>query len=188
MSLLTIGRLARRCGISRAAVLHYEALGLLSATARSAAGYRYYDEAALARLRQIRRWREAGLDMDAIRTLLAEAGSSLAVLERRLADINRDIAALREQQRMIVRMLDAGGGLPHSRAMTKERWIALLAAAGLDDAAMGRWHALFEADAPEAHQDFLASLGIAADEIAAIRAQSRQTPTSCAPSRTRRAR
>lgn len=188
MSLLTIGRLARRCGISRAAVLHYEALGLLSATARSAAGYRYYDAVALARLRQIRLWREAGLDMDAIRSLLAEGGSALAVLERRLADINRDIAALREQQRMIVRMLGAGGDLPHSRAMTKERWIALLAAAGLDAAAMERWHALFEADAPEAHQDFLESLGIAADEIAAIRARSRQVPTASAPSRRCRAR
>lgn len=188
MSLLTIGRLARLCGISRAAVLHYEGLGLLRATARSAAGYRYYDDAALARLRQIRTWREAGLDMDAIRTLLTEAGSALAVLDRRLADINRDIAALREQQRMIVRLLGAGGSLADSRAMTKDRWIALLAAAGLDEAAMARWHALFEASAPAAHQDFLESLGIGGDEIAAIRAHSRRAATGCAPSRPRRAR
>lgn len=188
MSLLTIGRLARLCGISRAAVLHYEALGLLHPTARSAAGYRYYDDAAVARLRQIRTWREAGLEMDAIRALLAETGSALQVLDRRLADINRDIATLREQQRMIVRMLGAGGGLADSRAMTKDRWVALLAAAGLDAAAMERWHALFEASAPDAHQDFLESLGIAGDEIAAIRARSRHAARGCAPSRPRRAK
>lgn len=174
MSLLTIGRLARLCGISRTAILHYEGLGLLSPTARNAAGYRYYDAAAQERLRRIRTWREAGLDMETIRGLLAGGGQGLRrTLDRRLGQIAHDIAALREQQRLIVRMLTVGEDLVDSPVLTKERWVALLAAVGLDDAAMMRWHALFEADSPAAHRDFLQSLGISADEVAAIQAQSR---------------
>lgn len=175
MSLLTIGRLARRCGISRAAILHYEALGLLRPTVRSAAGYRYYDGAAQERLRRIRVWREAGLDMEAIRCLLegnADDGAR-QVLDRRLSQIARDIAVLREQQRLVMRMLAADGALAGNRAMTKDRWVALLSAAGLDAAAMMRWHALFEASSPEAHQDFLESLHLPPDEITAIRRHSR---------------
>lgn len=179
MPLLTIGRLARRHGISRAAILHYEALGLLPATARDLAGYRYYDEAAQDRLRQIRIWREAGLDMEAIRRLLADAkGMAAEVLEGRLAEVNRQIAMLRDQQRAIVRMLAVEGGPACGRAMTKEQWVALLAAAGLDEAAMTHWHALFEASAPEAHQDFLESLGIPGAEIATIRDLARRHDAS----------
>lgn len=148
-------------------------LGLLTPSARSAAGYRHYDAAALERLRRIRRWREAGLDMAAIRCLLDGGRTGRNALEDRLDQIARDMANLREQQRTILRMLAAEGVLADNRAMTKDRWVALLAAAGLDAAAMARWHALFEADAPQAHQDFLDSLGIDADEVAAIRAWAR---------------
>ena len=58
--------------------------------------------------------------------------------------------------------------------MDKERWIAILRAAGLDDAAMNAWHVEFERAAPEAHQDFLEALGIAPTEITRIRAASRR--------------
>ncbi|EXJ16136.1 hypothetical protein D779_0605 [Imhoffiella purpurea] len=37
---------------------------------------------------------------------------------------------------------------------------------------MRRWHRAFEGQAPRAHAAFLVSLGIGADEIAAIRAWS----------------
>ena len=56
--------------------------------------------------------------------------------------------------------------------VTKEKWVALFEAAGVDAAARKRWHAEFEAREPEAHQGFLESLGIAPGEIAAIRKSS----------------
>ena len=56
--------------------------------------------------------------------------------------------------------------------MDKERWVALLKATGLDAEDMMRWHAEFERMAPEAHRDFLASLGIRPEEIESIRARS----------------
>jgi len=57
--------------------------------------------------------------------------------------------------------------------MTKEVWVSILKAAGLDDAGMKNWHIEFERTSPEAHQDFLESLGIEKDEVAAIRDWSR---------------
>jgi hypothetical protein len=56
--------------------------------------------------------------------------------------------------------------------LDKQRWVAVLRSAGLDDAAMGQWHVAFERMSPEAHQDFLESLGIDAAEIAEIRSWS----------------
>jgi len=55
----------------------------------------------------------------------------------------------------------------------KESWIKLLETAGLDEAARNNWHAEFERLAPDAHQDFLESLGIPAEEVALIRKFSR---------------
>ena len=57
--------------------------------------------------------------------------------------------------------------------MTKEVWVSILKAAGLDDAGMKNWHIEFERTSPEAHQDFLESLGIEKHEVAAIRDWSR---------------
>ena len=59
-----------------------------------------------------------------------------------------------------------------SRAMTKETWVSMLEPAGLDDAGMRNWQIEFEKSSPEAHQDFLESIGIDDDEITLIRQRS----------------
>jgi len=61
--------------------------------------------------------------------------------------------------------------------MDKRRWVQILAAAGLDPQGMHLWHVEFEALAPEAHQDFLESLGILPPEVRSIRAWSRARRT-----------
>ena len=178
MSPLTIGQLARRAGLSRSALLHYEALGLLAPAGRSRAGYRLYGEKEVERLKLIRGYREAGLPVSSISGLLeATGGSSARILEQHLLDLNQSIARLRDQQRRVARLLGQPGLLARSRAMTKERWVAVLRRAGLDDGDMRRWHAVFEEEAPEVHQDFLESLSIPAEEIAAIRSASRAGPS-----------
>ena len=58
--------------------------------------------------------------------------------------------------------------------MTKETWISILRASGLDDDGMRNWHVEFEKASPEAHQDFLESIGIEAEEIELIRGWSKQ--------------
>ena len=47
----------------------------------------------------------------------------------------------------------------------------------MDQSAMNRWHTEFERRAPEAHHEFLLSLGIPQDEVAKIRTYSREKPS-----------
>lgn len=63
MSYSTLGQLARDSGLARASLLHYEALGRLLPATRSARGYRLYGKREIERLRDIRRYREAGLTL-----------------------------------------------------------------------------------------------------------------------------
>lgn len=50
-----------------------------------------------------------------------------------------------------------------------EEWVARFRAIGLDDAAMKRWHELFEQENPEGHRSFLEWLGLPPEQIARIR-------------------
>jgi DNA-binding transcriptional MerR regulator len=172
----SISRLGSDFGLSRSALLYYDRIGLLSPSQRSAAGYRVYGERDARRLESICRYREIGLSLEQIRGLLDGTTSQAGeLLEARLDQLNAEIERLREQQRIIVRLLANPKKLVGARAIDKDRWVAILRAAGLDDAAMHRWHVEFERMAPKAHQDFLESLGLPRAEVARIRGWSRQT-------------
>jgi hypothetical protein len=59
------------------------------------------------------------------------------------------------------------------KQISKDDWVAMFREIGLTDDDMMKWHRLFETRHPEGHANFLAWLGIAPDEIASIRANSR---------------
>jgi DNA-binding transcriptional MerR regulator len=180
----TVGVLARTVGLARSTLLYYDRVGLLPPSSRSRAGYRLYGEEARMRLETIRTYRGVGLAIPEIRALLrVRDGGAASALTARLDRLNREIAALREQQRIIVRLLRNRTLLGRARALDKQGWVQILRAAGLDELAMHRWHVEFEALAPESHQDFLESLGIPAPEIEAIRAWSRPPDGSSGGSR-----
>jgi MerR family transcriptional regulator, thiopeptide resistance regulator len=165
--MLSIGQLARSCGVSRTTVLYYEQAGLLTPASRSAAGYRRYSDRECERLRAVCDYRATGMSVAAIKSLL-DGAHQPALIAARLREIQRDMALLREQQAVLVRLLE---GEAHTDGpMDKAAWTALFRAAGMDDAAMMRWHALFERQNPAAHAAFLASLGIGEEEAARIRA------------------
>lgn len=169
---LTLGRLARATGLARSSLLHYEALGLLQPLGRSDAGYRLYGEAEVARLQAIRRYREAGLSLDAIRQLMVrpQAGSGPAgLLEQRLLALSAEVQRLREQQQELARLLAMPEFHAQRQARGKADWVALLRHAGFSDRDMQRWHADFEAASPGLHAAFLRSLGLTEAEVAAIR-------------------
>lgn len=170
--LLTIGRLARAAGLARGTLLHYEALGLLVARGRSAAGYRLYGADEAERLQTIRRYREAGLSLADIQALLAQPqGGAAGLLEQRLLGLSDEIQRLRSQQRHLARLL----ALDELRAPLagKAAWVELLRRAGFADDEMLQWHADFEAGDPDAHRRFLRALGLSAAQIAAVRRFSR---------------
>jgi DNA-binding transcriptional MerR regulator len=193
--MLPISQVGRKFGLSRSALLYYDRRRLVRPSYRTAAGYRLYSAEDEARLAQICRYREAGLSLAAIGRLLddvEEKRSAVgAALHRRLTELNGEIAALRRQQQVVLGLLPEGVHGRRARAMTKEKWIALLRSVGLSDEEMGQWHAAFERQSPAAHQDFLESLGIPAAEIRRIRrysqAGTRSTRRSSPQKRSRRA-
>ncbi|HZU06640.1 MAG TPA: heavy metal-responsive transcriptional regulator [Chloroflexota bacterium] len=111
---LWIGELAAACGLTPKTIRYYEALGLLPPPQRSAAGYRLYRTADRERLRFITQAKALGLTLEEIREILAlrQQGQSpcarvLALLDRKLAeldaqlrllaDLRQELAALRER-------------------------------------------------------------------------------------------
>ncbi|WP_285773546.1 MerR family transcriptional regulator [Microtetraspora sp. NBRC 13810] len=69
-TLLTIGDLARRTGLTVKAIRFYSDRGLVPPTARSPAGYRLYGVEALARLEFVRTLPELGIDLPTVRRLV----------------------------------------------------------------------------------------------------------------------
>ncbi len=65
-----IGELAERAGLSVKLVRHWSDVGVIHPSARTQAGYRRYDAAALARLDLARTLRDLGFGLDAIRAVL----------------------------------------------------------------------------------------------------------------------
>jgi len=172
--MITPGKLARRFGLSRTALLHYDTIGLLRPSSRNANGYRYYDEREVRRLEQICSLRAAGLPLKEIQRVLADPGNTLtAALEVRLDELNDHIERLRNQQRFIVGLLQTDEARGRIRVMSKALWISLLDAAGFSEADRGQWHADFEQQSPDKHQQFLEFLCIPDDEIATIRSRAR---------------
>lgn len=165
-----ISQLARHFGLSRSTLLYYDRIGLLSPTGRSEAGYRLYSAADSRRLAAICSYRQAGLTIGDIQRILdATEDADGSVLQRRLRELGDEIRALQVKQRLLAGMLRQVAGGEWPATVDKEAWVAMLRAAGMDDAAMGRWHAEFERRAPQAHHDFLRSLGISERETALIR-------------------
>ena len=166
----TVGYLAKLFGLSRSTLLYYDEIGLLSPSARNAANYRLYSDGDVQRMERIAIYREAGLPLETIRQLLLDESDSVsAALERHLIGLNEEIAKLRKQQHVIARLLGDARVLRGSRSLTKTQWVDLLASAGMNEDGMSAWHAEFEKNFPQAHQDFLESLGIPKEEVDMIR-------------------
>jgi len=171
---LTVTNLARACKLSRSTLLYYESIGLLPRPRRTAGNYRAYTPKDLDRLRQVCVYRDAGVPLAGIRALLdGPRDDAAAVLRRRMVELGAGIERLRDQQRAIARLLDSAHKLRSIPMVTKDKWVAIMKAAGFSDDDMRRWHAEFEKGAPGEHQEFLEFLHIPQEEVGRIRAWSR---------------
>ena len=172
--MLTVSKIARRCGLSRTALLYYESIGLMRPPLRTTGNYRCYEERDLQRLRQICVYRDAGLKLTDIRTLLDRPQSDASsVLKRRLLEINTEIEALRAHQQAILKLLKHKD-FRRTKVVTKEKWVSIMRACGFTEEQMHRWHCEFERSAPQEHQELLEFLHIPAEEIKQIRDWSRK--------------
>jgi MerR family transcriptional regulator, mercuric resistance operon regulatory protein len=105
---LAIGRLAKATGTNVETIRYYERMGLWTAPARTAGGYRLYGTVHLKRLNFIRRARLLGFSIGEVRTLLRLAderkrpcADARGVAETHLADVRNKIADLRTMERVL---------------------------------------------------------------------------------------
>ncbi len=169
----TIGQVSKHFGLSRSTLLYYDSIGLLVPQVRSPSNYRLYSDKDIQRMEFISLYRKTGLPLDVIAKILtSQKETFVAVLEKQLNQLNQEITQLRNQQQLIVKLLENNQKFKNTQVMNKERWVGLLRATGLDEALMQKWHVEFEKMSPDLHQYFLESLGIPVDEIALIRKKS----------------
>lgn len=111
---MTVSQLASRTGVSPDTVRYYEREGLLPPPARSAAGYRLFDEASLERIGFVRRAQDLGLRLREIRELLdvsdrgtCPCGHTLELLYARIAEVDAEMARLTELRSNLTEMVAA---------------------------------------------------------------------------------
>lgn len=78
-----VGKVAELAGVTVRALHHYDEIGLLSPSERSASGYRRYEEADLERLQQILYYRELGFALEEIAGIIDDPRSDAAAHLRR---------------------------------------------------------------------------------------------------------
>ena len=96
----TVGELSRLTGVTVRALHHYDEIGLVRPSQRTAAGYRLYDEPDVLRLQQVLVLRELGVPLD-------EIGAAIDAAEDRAALLRKHRAALAERRTRIDAMLAA---------------------------------------------------------------------------------
>ena len=106
-----VGQLAVSTGLTVRTLHHYDHLGLVRPSQRTAAGYRLYGESDVERLYQVLALRQLGLPLDAIGDVLDGALSIDALLERHRAYLDRQLIAIRTlRAQLSIMAAPASGG------------------------------------------------------------------------------
>lgn len=166
----TVGRLAKKYGLSRSTLLYYDSIGLLHPTHHTKGSYRHYTEEDAEKLERICLYREAGVSLKDIAQLLQSTKKSevASVLEQRLHELNEEMAVLQNQQHIVANLLNKSV-IPDDQNMNRDVWKRMFQKAGISTEEMQRWHADFERLNPESHTRFLRFLHIPEEEIGLIR-------------------
>ena len=117
-----IGELAAELETTPKTIRFYEQLGLLSAPDRTLAGYRVYDEPAVARARLVLGLRRIGLSIEEVRALIQPDGSGttrrqrlLAVLSEKLRQMDVALAVQQGRREDLTARYDALLATPRDR-------------------------------------------------------------------------
>lgn len=104
----SVGEVARVAGVSVRTLHHYDEIGLLSPSGRTAAGYREYAGSDLGRLQRILCYRELGFDLRTIGAMLDDPERDpLDHLRRQRALLQGKIRQLREMVKSADKMMEA---------------------------------------------------------------------------------
>ena len=132
--MMTIHEVSKLAGVSVRTLHHYDAIGLLPPTALTEAGYRLYDDTALARLQSILLFRELEFPLKDIKRILDDPNfdqataltDQIKLLELRQARLGRLITLAREtlETGVIPMKFDAFSKTEQEKytAEVKEKW------------------------------------------------------------------
>ena len=96
-----VGQVAALSGVTVRTLHHYDEIGLLRPSGRTAGGYRQYDDADLVRLHRVLSYRELGLTLDQVASILDDPSTDAA-------------AHLRSQHRLVRQRIER-----HERMLTQ---------------------------------------------------------------------
>lgn len=120
MSDITIGRLSESTGVKIETIRYYEKIGIMPNPPRTSGGQRAYGSAHRARLRFIKRSRDLGFSLDAVRSLLGltdappTCGEVHAITTEHLNDVRNKIRDLKRLEKTLgaIAAECAGGDTP----------------------------------------------------------------------------
>jgi DNA-binding transcriptional MerR regulator len=143
--MLTIGRVARKAGVSTDCVRFYERVGLLAAAGKTRAGYRLYDDECVRRLLFIKHAQRCGFSLPQIRDLLdadtaADRKVALRLAMEKKQEIEQTIAALRAMNEALssyIRSCDAAGKTSATDAASGENVLVAALSAHISGPAGG---------------------------------------------------
>ncbi len=162
----TIGKLAKKFGISRSAILYYDSEGLLKPDQRLPNGYRLYSEKSSEKLKIILQHRSAGIALSEIKKIVSEAGQGdiQSILLKRLNEINNEIFSLKTQQEVIIKLSKINISENSNKSISE-----ILTKAGIKFDNFMEWHRNFEKNSPELHSLFMKKIGLKRTEIKRIK-------------------
>lgn len=136
-----VGKVAGLAGVTVRTLHHYDEIGLLNPSGRSAAGYRSYSEADLDRLQRVLYYRELGFSLEAIATLVGDRDvDASAHLERQRELLVERIERLR---RMVVSVDLAMEAQRMGKSLTPEEKLEIFGGftgpGGYAEEAVERW-------------------------------------------------
>lgn len=110
---MTIGKLAKRAGISADAIRFYEDEGILRPTEKTEAGYRLYDEDAVRRVSFIKHAQQCGMTLSEIRQLLelksdgcSCCGDVRSLAKQKRMQIEQKIKAMQAMSQALSELID----------------------------------------------------------------------------------
>lgn len=116
-NLLKIGELAKKAGVTVRTIRYYEELGLITPAELSTGGFRFFSENDLNRILFIKRFKDLGLPLEEIQTLILGSqpgetksqrlNASYTMLENQLNKINDKISELQKAKEIIEKGLEA---------------------------------------------------------------------------------
>ncbi|GII52184.1 MerR family transcriptional regulator [Planotetraspora thailandica] len=118
-TILTIGDLARRTGLTVKAIRFYSDSGLVPPIGRSPGGYRLYDLGSLARLELVRTLRELGIDLPTVRRVLEREVSMSEVAAAHAEAVDVQIRILRLRRAVLRAVAERGSDPQEMKKMHK---------------------------------------------------------------------